>query len=123
MELLVKQMETKNMDMDELEEQLVLLYRFVSQINTLKKFYYSGVDYEPSFEDDTGILQDLLDHEDSEEILKSCILELEEKNVKSNLSFHEILDSYDVKALYQKYDMQDVEDVNRLDLKKIVDSL
>lgn len=119
----MKQMETKNMDITELEEQLVLLYRFVSQINSLKRFYYSGMDYKPIFEDDTGILTDLVDNEDSEEILKTCILELEEEQGNKDAKFHEVLDSYDVEALYHKYDLQDVADVNKLDLKKILDSL
>lgn len=111
------------MDMDILKEQLVLLYRFVSQINSLKKFYYSGIDYKPVFEDDTGILQDLLDHEESEEILKSCILEIEENQGNKDAKFHEVLDSYDIEELYNKYDLQDVVDVNKLDLKRIFDSL
>lgn len=116
-------METKNMDIDELEEQLVLLYRFVSQINSLKRFYYSGMDYNPVFEDDTGILTDLVNNDDSEEILKTCILELEEDKGNKDIKFFEVLDSYDVEELYHKYDLQDVVDVNKLDLKKIVDSL
>lgn len=116
-------METKTMDIDELEEQLILLYRFVSQINSLKRFYYSGMDYKPVFEDDTGILTDLIQNEDSEEILKTCILELEENQGNKDLKFHEVLDSYDVEELYNKYDLHDVVDVNKLDLKKILDSL
>jgi hypothetical protein len=116
-------METKTMEIDELEEQLILLYRFVSQINSLKRFYYSGMDYKPLFDDDTGILTDLVQNEDSEEILKTCILELEDEKGNKDAVFHEVLDSYDVETLYQKYDLEDVVDVNKLDIKKIVDSL
>lgn len=116
-------METETIEIDELEEQLILLYRFVSQINSLRRFYYSGMDYKPVFEDDTGILKDLVDNEDSEEILKTCILEMEEDKGNKDLKFHEVLDSFDVEELYHKYDLQDVVDVNKLDLKKIVDSL
>ncbi len=116
-------METKTMEIDELEEQLILLYRFVSQINSLKRFYYSGMDYKPVFEDDTGILNDLVESKDSEEVLKSCILELEETKGNKDIQFHEVLDSYDVEELYHKYKLQDVVDVNKLDLKKIIESL
>ena len=34
---------TESIETNELEEQLILLYRFVSQINSLKRFYYSGM--------------------------------------------------------------------------------
>ena len=111
------------MEIDELEEQLILLYRFVSQINSLKRFYYSGMDYKPVFEDDTGILKELIENENSEEILKSSILELEKMQGNKDIQFHEVLDSYDVEELYHKYDLHDVVDVNKLDLERIIDSL
>jgi hypothetical protein len=116
-------MTTESIEIEELEEQLILLYRFVSQINSLKRFYYSGIDYKPVFKDDTGILTELVENEESEEILKTCILELEDNKGNKDLKFHEVLDSYDVEELYNKYELQDVVDVNKLDLKKIVDSL
>jgi hypothetical protein len=114
---------TESIDANELEEQLILLYRFVSQINSLKKFYYSGMDYKPVFKDDTGILTELVENEDSEEILKTCIMELEEDKGNKDLKFYEVLDSYDVEELYNKYELQDVVEVNKLDLKKLVDAL
>lgn len=117
-------MELKKEELEELEEQLVLLYKFVSQNNTLKKFYYEGVDIKPSFKDETGILTELVKNEDSEEILKSCIMEIEEvKEDEETRKFHEVLDSYDMEALYHKYKMSGVEDVGKLDLKKLTGSL
>ena len=53
-------MDSKKEKLEELEEQLVLLYRFVSQNNSLKRFYYEGVDVKPSFKDETGILTELI---------------------------------------------------------------
>jgi len=124
-------MELKKEELEELEEQLVLLYRFVAQNNTLKKFYYEGVDIKPSFKDETGILTELVNNEDSEEILKTCIMELEEsKNALNNnedkeeiKKFYDVLDSYETEILYNKYGMSGVEDVNKLDIKKIISSL
>ena len=128
-------MELKKDELDDLEEQLILLYRFVAQNNTLKKFYYKGVDIKPSFKDETGILTELFKNEDSEEILKTCIMELEElkgteeevkkeeKEEKEVKKFHEVLDSYDIELLYKKYGMSGVEDVDKLNLEKIVGSL
>jgi len=118
-------MELKREELEELEEQLVLLYRFVSQNNTLKKFYYQGVDTQTSFEDETGILTELVKNEDSEEILKTCIMEIETSKTDEDglREFHEVLDSYDTEVLYHKYGMSGVEDVGKLDLKKIISSL
>ena len=120
-------MKLKRDELDELEEQLVLLYRFVAQNNTLKRFYYEGMDFKPSFKDETGILTELVKNEDSEEILKTCIMELEEskQNIDHEKSkeFYEVLDSYDMEVLYKKYGMSGVEDVDKLDINRIIGSL
>ena len=124
-------MELKRDELEDLEEQLILLYRFVAQNNTLKKFYYEGLYIKPSFKDETGILTELYKNEDSEEILKTCIMELEElkgteeevKKEDKELKFHEILDSYNTEILYKKYGMNGVEDVDKLNLEKIISSL
>jgi hypothetical protein len=118
-------MTMSSVEIEELEEQLILIYRFVSQNNRLKRFYYQGVETKPSFEDDTGILNELVQHEDAEEILKNSVLELEEMKhgLEDIPEFHEILDSYDTEVLYHKYGMDGVEDVGKLDLKKIISSL
>ncbi len=124
-------MELKIEELEELEEQLVLLYRFVAQNNTLKRFYYEDVDVKPTFKDETGILTELVNNEDSEEILKTCIIELEEskkgidddEDRQDKKKFYEVLDSYDTEILYNKYGMSGVEDVNKLDIKKIISLL
>ena len=123
-------MDSKREKLEELEEQLVLLYRFVAQNNSFKRFYYEGVDIKPSFKDETGILTELISNDDSEEILKTCIMEIEEsKNEDSTgktqekSKFHEVLDSYDIEVLYKKYGMSGVEDVDKLDINKIISAL
>jgi hypothetical protein len=123
-------MDSKREKLEDLEEQLVLLYRFVAQNNSFKKFYYECVDVKPSFKDETGILSELISNDDSEEILKTCIMELEESkqendndDTQEKPKFHEVLDSYDTEVLYKKYGMSGVEDVDKLDLKKIISSL
>ena len=122
-------MDSKIEKLAELEEQLVLLYRFVAQNNSFKKFYYEGIDVKPSFKDETGILTELVSNDDSEEILKTSIMEIEESKIdnedetKEKPKFHEVLDSYDTEVLFNKYGMSGVEDVDKLDLKKIISSL
>ena len=123
-------MDSKREELEELEEQLVLLYRFVAQNNSFKKFYYEGVDVKPSFNDKTGVLNELISNDDSEEVLKSCIMEIEESKNENNNDetqeksrFHEVLDSYDTEVLYKKYGMSGVEDVDKLDINKLIGSL
>ena len=89
------------------------------------------MDIKPLFKDETGILTELVNNKDSEEILKTCIMEIEEsKNVLDDnenkeevKKFYEVLDSYDTEILYNKYGMSGVEDVNKLDIRKIINSL
>jgi hypothetical protein len=124
-------MKSKRDELEDLEEQLVLLYRFVAQNNTLKKFYYEGVDVKPSFKDKTGILTELVNNEDSEEILMTCIMEIEdskkeiqdEENKGEQRKFHEVLNSYDIQTLYKKYGMSGVDDVDNLDINRIIEAL
>ena len=118
-------MNLKKEEIEELEEQLILLYRFVSQNNSIKRFYYECIETKPSYKDESGILNELIQHEDAEEILKNSIIELEELRLgtESIREFHEILDSCDTEELYHKYGMSGVEDVGKLDLKNIMSSL
>jgi hypothetical protein len=122
-------MDSKIEKLEELEEQLVLLYRFVAQNNSFKKFYYEGLDVKPSFKDETGMLTELINNDESEEILKTCIMEIEESKKADNdetnetPKFHEVLDSYDTEVLYNKYGMSGVEDVDKLDINKLIGSL
>ena len=83
------------------------------------------MEIEPYFKDKTGILTELINNTDSEEILKSCIIEINgSKNDSDNtLSFNEVIDSYDIETLYRKYGMMGVDDVDKLDLKKLINSL
>ena len=49
--------------------------------------------------------------------------EEEVKKEDKELKFHEILDSYNTEILYKKYGMNGVEDVDKLNLEKIISSL
>ena len=44
-------------------------------------------------------------------------------NTHEKPEFHEVLDSYDTEVLYKKYGMSGVEDVDKLDIKKLIGSL
>ena len=37
--------------------------------------------------------------------------------------FHEVLNSYDIQVLYKKYGMSGVDDVDKLDINRIIEAL
>ena len=118
--------------LEELQEQLILIYKFISQHNRLKRFYYEGVEFKEPIKGDDATIRKLLELEDAEDVLQSCILELEEQKTGKNTGdddadskakFNEIMDSYDLNALFKKYDMKNLNDVGMLDMKRILSFL
>ncbi|NYB52290.1 MAG: hypothetical protein HVN35_07030 [Methanobacteriaceae archaeon] len=112
-------------ELEELQEKLILVYRFLSQNKTFKKFYYKGIEVNEPIKDDKGFLKKLMELDDSEELLKSCIIELEDMKSGSAsmtpVGFQEFMLQQDWNALYKKYDMKTLEDVGKLDLEMLLD--
>ncbi|MDP3065313.1 MAG: hypothetical protein Q8N08_01105 [Methanobacteriaceae archaeon] len=106
----------------EVEEQLLLIYRFLEEDRLFKKFY--GADL--ATKKDNQILNRLLTEENAEEILRNCIRELEEIKTGSKPSrgkFEEMIVSYDPSDSYRKYGMKGLGDIYKLDLKRIIQLL
>ncbi len=125
-------MEMEDEKLEELQEQLILIYKFVSQHNKLKRFYYEGVKFNEPIKGDDAPISKLLELEDAEDVLQNSILELEEqktgKNIGENdvdnrVKFNEIMDSYDLNALFKKYGMKNLNDVGMFDMKQILSFL
>jgi len=71
-------MELNPYQLQELQEYLILLYKFVSQRNMLKDFYYKDMEVNGPLNFDLDIVKDFTESEGSEELLKNSIIEVEE---------------------------------------------
>jgi hypothetical protein len=102
----------------EAEEQILLIYQFVEEDRLFRrKIHESGLPLK-----ENKVLQRLLKRKDAEEILRNCILELEEKRTGSRpspLEFEEMMVSFDLTPLYRKYGLKGLGDIYKLDLKKL----
>lgn len=120
-------MELTKREIEELQEKLIIVYRFISQEKKFKNFYYDGIEVKDNFYDDRGFLNKLMELDESEELLKNCIIEVEDmKNVGESLSpaeFQEFMMEQDWKLLYTKYGMKTLEDVGKLDLEVLLELL
>lgn len=125
-------MNLNDKELEELQEQLILIYKFVSQHNMLKDFYYEGIDFKEPIKGDKTTINKLLELEDAEEMLQNCILEVEELKTGQKFSdenavkcdkIREIMKSYDLNVLFNKYGMKSLEDVGLLNIKQILSYL
>jgi hypothetical protein len=120
-------MELTPREVEELQEKLLIVHRFIAQEKKFKNFYYQGIDIKENIPSDQGIVYKLMELDDAEELLKNCILELEDmkRDGKSfNPSeFHEFLINQDWGFLYKKYGMKTSEDVGHLDLERLLELL
>lgn len=71
-------MELNPYQLQELQEYLILLYKFVSQRNMLKNFYHNDMKVNEPLNFDLDIVKNFTEGEDSEELLKNSIIEVEE---------------------------------------------
>lgn len=105
-------------DVQTLQEQLILVYKFIEQSRMFKRFF--DEDLNISFEDNES-LSKIMEIEDSEDILTNCIIELEElkkeEKIDRKMKFQEILDEQDMDYLYHKYGMKNLDDIYKLDFK------
>ncbi len=92
-----------------------------------EKFFFEGLDIKKSFKMNNKLINQLLEMNDSEEFLETCIIELEELKTGEKLetedknSFNNILNNQDLENLYHKYHMKTPDDVDKLDINKLLD--
>jgi hypothetical protein len=103
------------------EEQILLIYRFVEEDRLFRKFYGTGLST-----GDNQLLNRILEMADAEEILRNCILELEEIITglrPSRMEFEEMIVNYDPSDTYRKYGLKGLGEIYKLDLEKIIELL
>ena len=113
-------------EIQELQEKLILIYKYINQERMYEKFFFEGLDIKKSFKMNNKLINKLLEMEDSEEFLETCIIELEELKTKDmeiedKISLNDILNNQDFEDLYHKYDMKNPDDVDKLDINKLLD--
>jgi hypothetical protein len=109
----------------ELQEKLLLVYKYICQNKMFKEFYCQGMKVNQEYKDYLGLVSKLITIEGSEELLKNCIIELEEMKgektprggeINSNDEFQEIFHSQNWNFLYKLYEMKNLDDIRKLDL-------
>jgi hypothetical protein len=110
----------------ELQEKLLLLYKFINQNKMYKEFYYQGIEVKQNYNDNIGLISKFMTMNGAKELLKNCVIELEEmkgeklqseREVNSDEEFHEIFSSQDWNFLYKLYEMKNLDDIRKLDLE------
>ena len=89
-----------------------------------ERFFFEGINVKKSFKIKNQVVNTILQMEDPLEFLKDCIIELEElKTGKNKVNFQEIINSQDTDKLYSKYGMRNQDDIDKLDIKYLLEFL
>lgn len=118
-------MDLTKKELEELQEKIIIIYKVIHQNSTLKSFFYEGMDVS-MFKSDSNLINKLDELENVEEILRKCIVELEEMKKNEKLEdkiFYEIISKYDLKELYEKHGIKEPEDLDKLDIKELLNIL
>ena len=123
----------KTDDVVELQEKLLLIYKYISQQESLKNFFYQGLEDEMPKKDLSinPIVQELISMEDSMQILKECILELEAMKPKKlqnnygitdkNELFHYLVIETDIEYISMKYGLKDSDEIEKLNIEPLIE--
>lgn len=116
-------MDLNQKDIKELQEKLILIYGYIRRERMYESFFFSGSNLKESFKTKNNLINKLLDMEDPEEFLETCVIELEELKTdkSSNIEFNEILNGVNNEELYLKYGMKSPDDVAKLDINNLIE--
>lgn len=106
-------------DLQELQEKLILIYKFIKQENMYDTFFLKGIESEKPFKYKNELINKLLEIDDADELLKASIIELEglkNENQEKEITLADILEKQDMEVLYYKYGIKDIYDVDKLDI-------
>jgi len=115
-------MDLSKKEVEELQEQIIIIYKIIHQNNTFNTFFYEDMDFNMP-KSESNLINELNELEDAEEILRRSIVELEEikKNEKlEDKVFYEIIEGYDLRELYEKYGIKEPRDLDKLDIKELL---
>jgi len=113
---------TKNQDdLQQLQDVLILIYKFVQQEKLYENFFFDDSDFQRPYKYKNKLLNELLEMEDSLDFIKTCIIEteaLKEDKEESAIDFADIMEKYEIiELLLAKYSLSHLEEVDKLNLK------
>lgn len=112
-------MDINQEELQELQEKLILIYKFIAQEKLYENFFFEESEIQRPYKYKNILVRRLLELEDPQDFLKTCIMEVEEikgtKN-KEEIFFRDIMEDQDMEALFIKYGMDNLDDVEKLDL-------
>ena len=118
-------MDLTKKEVEELQEQIIIIYKIIHQNNTFSTFFYEDMDVSMP-KSESNLINELDELENAEEILRKCIVELEEIKRNEKLAdkiFYEIIARYDLRELYEKYGIKEPRDLDKLDIKELLQIL
>lgn len=117
-------MEIEQKDLQELQEKLILIYKFVAQEKLYETFFFEDSNLERPYNYNNKLIEKLMEIDDSLDFLKRCIIEVEElKGIKpeNKISFIDILEEKDTESLFKIYGLDHLDDVEDLDLNVLLE--
>lgn len=118
-------MDLTKKEVEELQEQIIIIYKVIHQDNTFNTFFYEDMDIKMP-KSESSLINEFNKLENAEEILQRCVVELEEikKNEKlDDKVFYEIIAGYDLNELYEKYNIEGPKDLDKLNIKELLEIL
>jgi hypothetical protein len=116
-------MEIEEKNLQELQEKLILIYKYVSQEKIYEKFFFEDSNLQRPYRYRNELIGELVKMDDSVDFIKTCILEvkeLKEGKPQDEISFIDILEAQDTASLLAKYGLAKLEDVQDLDLTDLL---
>ena len=112
-------------NLQQLQEVLILVYKFVQQEKLYENFFFEDSDFKRPYKYKNKLLNELLEMDDSLDFLKTCIIEVEaqiEEKPEEEIDFIEILERYEIiELLLAKYGLSNLEEVDKLNAKLLLE--
>jgi hypothetical protein len=117
----------------ELQEKLIIIYKFISQDKLMRNFYFSGLEKDmPSKNlDENPLIKKLLQMDNSQDMIKECIMELdklkprkfgEEEDLEGfKDKFDYIINKENIEYTCKKYGLRDCAEIEKLDIENLIE--
>jgi len=114
----------------ELQEKLIIIYKYLKQERLMKKFYLDGLENNLSSPDldSNPLVKKLIQKKDAPEILEESILALEEIKARFGFSekvtdFEDIVNQENLDYLCRRYGLKDCREIEKLDLSNLINTI